>query len=83
MPGPIDIGTRRELFVDGYLIDRMRDVRLALHHPERCEVAMEFDQPWEDNVAAPLSVVQDGHRVLLHYRASIPDLDDDHLLVSN
>ena len=30
---PIDIGSRRELFVDRLLVDRMEHVELRLHHP--------------------------------------------------
>ena len=43
----VDIGSRRELFVDHYLIERMEGVRLVLHHPQPAEVAMRFDRPWE------------------------------------
>ena len=31
---PIDIGSRRELFVDHHLIGSLSGVRLALHRPE-------------------------------------------------
>lgn len=30
---PVDIGSARQLFVDHYLIDSMRDTRLVLHQP--------------------------------------------------
>ena len=31
---PIDIGSRRELFVDHHLIDRLDGTRLVLHRPQ-------------------------------------------------
>ena len=66
MNSPLNIGTQRELFVDDYLIDEMSDVRYRLHHPERREVSIVFDAPWEDNVAGVLSVMQLPDRVLMH-----------------
>ncbi len=66
----INVGTRRELFVDDYLIDRTRDVRFDLKHPERRE-AFVFDAPWESGSAFPQSVVTEGDTVRLYYRAAI------------
>lgn len=66
-----DIGTRCELFVDDIFIDSMHGARLALQHPERREVAMTFDAPWEDYSAFGLSVFQDGDVVKLYYRAAM------------
>ena len=77
MNSAIDIGTRRELFVDEHLIDRMDGVRLDLKHPERREVAFTADAPWEDNVAGFYSLVRDGGTIRLYYRASIPDLKNE------
>ena len=45
---PIDIGTRRELFVDHCLIDALDGLELKLHEPHPGEVAVRFDDPWED-----------------------------------
>ena len=36
----LDIGSRLELFVDDYLIDRMEGISLDFHHPTPKEVAM-------------------------------------------
>ena len=45
---PLDIGSRRELFVDGYLVDRLNGkAQLRLHHPEPREIALVHDAPWE------------------------------------
>ena len=65
---PIDIGSRRELFVDQYLIERLDGVRLELHRPTRREVVFRSDAPWEGNGSAYQSVFQDGDRFLMYYR---------------
>jgi hypothetical protein len=44
---PIDIGSRRELFVDHHLIGSLSGVRLVLHRPKPREIVFRFDQPWE------------------------------------
>lgn len=71
----IHIGTRRELFVDECLVQEMRSAWLRLHRPERREVAMTFDAPWEDSVAFPDRMLpwEGGWR--LYYRAGILDLN--------
>ncbi len=54
---PVDIGTR-EMFVDRSLIASMKNTRLALAHPERREVVMEANAPWEDRYFFAYSAVQ-------------------------
>ena len=73
----IDIGTRRELFVDGLLLDTLQDARLDLKHPERREVSFTCNAPWEDNVAGFYSVFRDGGLVKLYYRAGISDWNNE------
>ena len=46
-PQAIDIGSRLELFVDDYLIDKSDGVLRKLHSPQRRNVAIRFDKPWE------------------------------------
>ena len=64
------IGTRRELFVDDFLIEKMNAVRLDLKHPERRET-FTFDAPWEDYTASPTSAIMHQGMVRLYYRAGI------------
>ncbi|MDA0841033.1 MAG: hypothetical protein O3B01_32265 [Planctomycetota bacterium] len=73
MSKPYSLGNRRELFVDDCLIAEMRGARLQLQRPERREVALCTDAPWEDSVAFPDSVLawEGGWR--LYYRAGILD----------
>lgn len=65
---PIDIGSRRELFVDEYLIESLRGAHLQLHRPVRREIAFTTDAPWEGNGSAYQSVFRDGDRFRMYYR---------------
>lgn len=67
-PGVIDLGTRRELFVDRFLIDRLEGLQLRLHHPQSAGVAFRFDRPWEGIISGYITVIQDGERFLMYYR---------------
>lgn len=69
----IDIGNRRELFVDRLLIERMEGTRLTLHHPVPRNVAIRFDAPWEGRFAGYGVVFQDGDRHRLYYRGTPAD----------
>ena len=66
----IPIGSRRELMVDDYLIDRMHGVELRLHHPKAREVALVFDKPWEGNTGSSHNVFRDGGMYRMYYRGS-------------
>jgi hypothetical protein len=44
---PRDIGTRLEMFIDHYLIDRLHGTRLALSEPRPAGEALRFDSPWD------------------------------------
>ncbi len=68
--GPIPVGSRRELFVDHYLIERLDDARLELHRPQAREVAIVHDQPWEGNTCFYHSVFRDGDVYRMYYRGS-------------
>jgi hypothetical protein len=71
----LDVGSRWELFVDDHLIDKSRDAALALHPPERREIVLVTDAPWEGPTSAYFSVVQDGDLVRLYYRGSASGSD--------
>ena len=64
----LDIGSRRELFVDHYLIDRMQDVRLELNRPRNEGTVVEFDQAWEYPFAGCPTIMRDGEKFILIYR---------------
>ena len=52
-----DIGSRRELFIDDYLIERMTGARLQLQKPVMRDVALVHDAPWEGNVCCYHTVI--------------------------
>ena len=56
----IQIGSRRELFVDRFLIEKLENARLTLHQPRPRKVAIKFDQPWEGNSSGYPTVIRDG-----------------------
>jgi len=67
---PIDLGNRREMFVDDFLIERMGGVKLTLHAPVAREVAIVHDAPWEGETSAYHTVFQDGDLYRMYYRGS-------------
>ena len=65
----LDIGSRRELFLDNLLVDRLEGgAQRVFHKPVPREVVMKFDQPWEGNACAGVTVFQDGDRYRMYYR---------------
>jgi hypothetical protein len=66
----LDIGSRRELFVDEYLIERLSDAALTVHRPIPAEVVFTCDQPWEGNTSAYFTLFADGDRFRMYYRGS-------------
>jgi len=63
-----DIGSRLELFVDDFLIERLNGTQLKLHEPHPAGVALRFDQPWEGSFTGYLTVLKDGDRFRMYYR---------------
>jgi hypothetical protein len=63
-----DIGSRRELFIDHFLIDKLVNARQVLHPPvDRGEV-LKFDAPWEGPFSGYVTVIKDGQTYRLYYR---------------
>jgi hypothetical protein len=68
---PLDLGRRRECFIDDYLIDRLvGDVEQRLHTPRPEEVVLHTDRPWEGNTCGYFTIFQDGARYRMYYRGS-------------
>jgi hypothetical protein len=74
----IDIGSRRELFVDDFLIDRLSDdVQMRLHHPVAREVVLTLDEPWEGSGSSGYqSVFRDGDIYRMYYKGWHIDFDE-------
>jgi hypothetical protein len=66
----VSIESRRELFVDDHLIDRMEGVALKLHKPQAQEVALVCDAAWEGNTSGYFTLFQDGDVFRCYYRGS-------------
>lgn len=67
---PIELGTRRELFVDDLLFARLEGAELRLHKPQPRDVALVCDRPWEGNTSAYFTIFRDGDRIRAYYRGS-------------
>lgn len=64
----IDIGDRRELFVDYALIESLDGVTLRLHEPRSAGPAFHFDKPWEGKFSAYATVLDDDGLYRMYYR---------------
>ena len=72
---PINIGSRLELFVDDYLVEKMSGTaELQLHRPVERELAIIHDRPWEGNRSGYYTVFQDGDLYRMYYRGSQIDI---------
>ena len=64
---PLEIGSRLELFVDDYLVEEMKGVKIRLHSPQSAGKVFDFDRLWEGNTSWQLSVFKDGDLYRLYY----------------
>ena len=74
----LELGGRRELFVDDYLIEGLRGVELRLQKPVPRNVAIDHDVPWEGNTSAYHTLFQDGKLFRAYYRGSHYDPAGNH-----
>jgi len=65
---PLNIGSKRELFVDKYLIDKLNGVEQRMHHPVNQGQVLAFEKPWEGNFCGYATVIKDGDKYKLYYR---------------
>lgn len=66
----VALGSRRELFVDTFLIARLDGCHLKLHAPQPANVALRFDAPWEGAFSGYVTVLPDGDRFRMYYRGN-------------
>lgn len=69
-PVVLEIGTRRELLLDEFLIERRAGAELKLHKPIPRDVVLVCDAPWEGNVSAYFTLFQDGDVFRMYYRGA-------------
>jgi hypothetical protein len=65
---PIELGSRRELFVDRHLIETMPGASLVLHEPRDEGEVLRFDEPWEGLHSGYCTIIRDGERIRAYYR---------------
>ena len=64
----LEIYSMLEMFVDYYLIDKMQNVELKLHHPQPAEIVIKFDKPWEGRYCGYVTVMKDDGVFRMYYR---------------
>jgi hypothetical protein len=68
-PGsPIELGSRRELFVDRFLVESLNGAELFLHEPRDSGTAIAFDKPWEGLFCGYTTIIRDGDLLKAYYR---------------
>jgi len=73
----LDVGSRRELFVDDYLIERISgEAKLQIHHPVPREIVLTHNAPWEGSGSGYHSVFKDGDLYRMYYKAWTVQLKD-------
>lgn len=65
---PVDVGMRRQVFVDRHLIESMNNVRQVLNHPIRREIAIKPEHPWEKHGVSYMVTFRDGDKFRAWYR---------------
>ena len=69
-PSVRNISSQRELFIDSVLIERFSgQAILRLHHPERREIALIHDAPWEGCGSGYHTVFKDSDIYRMYYKA--------------
>ena len=65
----LDLGSKRELFVDDYLIGSLNNLSLKLHEPVFRDVSFKLDQPWEGTFSTNATILYENGKYRLFYRA--------------
>ncbi|MFT5325424.1 MAG: hypothetical protein ACI8P0_003293 [Planctomycetaceae bacterium] len=77
----IEIGSRRELFVDGHLIHKLVGAQRRMHQPVAREIAVVHDAPWEGAGSGYHSVIHDGDTYRMYHRGSKLGVENGRLKV--
>jgi hypothetical protein len=68
-----EIGTQLQLFLDDWLIESMPGLALQLQEPVRKEMVLTADRPYETPTMYDPTVIKDGDRYRLWYRANLDE----------
>lgn len=66
---PIDLGSRLELLVDRFLVERLEGISLKLAEPRPAGVALRYERVWEQVPTGTATIVEDGGLYRLYYTA--------------
>jgi hypothetical protein len=72
----LNLGSRLELFVDTFLIDKQNNVGMILHEPEDAGPVLSFDLPWEGAFCGYVTIIKDEDVYRLYYRG-LPEAGKD------
>ncbi|HZZ42478.1 MAG TPA: hypothetical protein VFE58_06045 [Tepidisphaeraceae bacterium] len=67
---PVEIGSRRELFVDYLLVDSLDKVSLQMHRPCDEGSVFAFDKPWEGVFCAYVTIIHADGKYQAYYRGA-------------
>lgn len=74
---PLNIGSRRELFVDDFIIEKLQAGAVRrLHQPQPREIVMVHDAAWEGSGTGYHSIFKDGDLYRMYYKAWQLDVKD-------
>ena len=73
---PLDVGNRKQLFIDERFIERSEDVELTMNPPYMSEEpVLVQDRPWEERIGGYNTVIREGDRFRMWYDFTPPDGD--------
>ena len=64
----IDLGSKREIFVDDYIIGRLDGLSIQMHTPRDEGPVLFFDKPWEGLFSGYVTIIKDQDRYRAYYR---------------
>ncbi|MEN6354642.1 MAG: hypothetical protein ABFD02_14410, partial [Bacteroidales bacterium] len=64
----IQLGDKREIFVDNYLIDKFVNSSIVMHKPHDEGIVMHFDKPWEGKFCGYCTIIKDDDIFRFYYR---------------
>jgi hypothetical protein len=77
-PAPLEIGSRRELFVDRYLVDKFEGAGIVAARPHDEGIVCRWDRPWEGRYTGYATVLQLADGSCRLYYSGCPRYRSDH-----
>lgn len=69
-PEAVDVGPRREVFVDRHLIDTLSRLELRMQRPVDRGAVLAFDRPWEGPFCGYATILHSGGKYQAFYRGT-------------